>query len=59
MASNNSLDFMEEMKVMAIGCKISAGDPAAGRPEDILRAATAGGAKAQGRMDCRDPERGK
>lgn len=51
-ASNNSLDFMEEMKVMAIGCKISAGDPAAGRPEDILRAATAGGAKAQGRMDC-------
>lgn len=51
-ASNNSLDFMEEMKVMTIGCKAFTGDPTAVRPVDALRAATYGGAKAQGRLDC-------
>lgn len=50
-ASNNSLDFMEEMKVMTIGCKAKTGDPTAITPTDALRAATAGGAKAQGRSD--------
>ncbi len=50
-ASNNSLDFMEEMKVMTIGCKVHTGDPKAVTPADALRAATLGGAKAQGRTD--------
>ncbi len=50
-ASNNSLDFMEEMKVMTIGCKAQTGDPTAVTPKDALRAATFGGAKAQGRKD--------
>lgn len=48
-ASNNSLNFIEEMKVMAIGCKVRAQDPTAVTPQDAIRAATAGGAKAQGR----------
>lgn len=50
-ASNNSLDFMEEMKVMAIGCKAHTSDPTAVTPTDALRAATSGGAKAQRRAD--------
>ncbi len=50
-ASNNSLDFMEEMKVMTIGCKAHTADPTAVTPADALRAATYGGAKAQGRSD--------
>lgn len=50
-ASNNSLDFMEEMKIMAISCKVHTGDPTAIRPYDALRAATLGGAKAQKRED--------
>lgn len=50
-ASNNSLDFMEEMKVMTIGCKAHTGDPKAVTPADALRAATYGGAKAQGRFE--------
>ncbi|MDO5414938.1 MAG: amidohydrolase [Bacillota bacterium] len=50
-ASNNSLDFMEEMKVMTIGCKVHTGDPKAVTPANALRAATVGGAKAQGRTD--------
>lgn len=51
-ASNNSLNFVEEMKTMAIGNKIAAGDPTAVTPKEVLRAATYGGAKAQGRNDC-------
>ena len=50
-ASNNSLNFIEEMKVMAIGCKISANAPTAVEPICALRAATEGGARAQGRND--------
>jgi 5-methylthioadenosine/S-adenosylhomocysteine deaminase len=50
-ASNNSLDFMEEMKVMAIGCKAFTGDPTAVTPRDAVRAATLGGAIAQGRKN--------
>lgn len=50
-ASNNSLDFIQEIKTMAIGCKIAAKDPTAVKPVEALRAATAGGAKAQGRND--------
>ena len=51
-ASNNSLDFIEEMKVMAIGCKAKTGNPEAVTPVDALKAATIGGALAQGRTDC-------
>ena len=51
-ASNNSLNFVEEMKLMAIGGKIAADDPTAVTPEEVIRAATLGGAKAQGRGDC-------
>ncbi len=48
-ASNNSLNFFEEMKVLAIGNKVFTGNPTAMTPEEVLRAATEGGAKAQGR----------
>ena len=51
-ASNNSLDFMEEMKFMAVCGKIAASDPTVPAPCDVIRAATAGGAAAQGRTDC-------
>lgn len=51
-ASNNSLNFIEEMKIMAIGCKATTLNPEAVTPEDAVRAATLGGAKAQGRKDC-------
>lgn len=50
-ASNNSLDFIEEIKTMLIGCKVAAGDPTAVSARDALKVATAGGAKAQGRHD--------
>lgn len=50
-ASNNSLNFIEEMKVMAMGCKVQTKDPKAVTPQDAVRAATAGGARAQGRKD--------
>ncbi|MBQ0078346.1 MAG: amidohydrolase [Eubacterium sp.] len=51
-ASNNSLAFIEEMKLMAIGCKAATGNAEAVTPVDALRAATIGGALAQGRKDC-------
>lgn len=50
-ASNNSLNFIEEIKTMLIGCKAVTRDPAAMSVTDALKAATAGGAKAQGRYD--------
>ncbi len=50
-ASNNNLDFIEEMKLLSIGCKVRTNDPTAVAPRDVLKAATAGGAKAQGRTD--------
>lgn len=49
-ASNNSLNFIEEIKTMAIGCKAATGDPTAVEPREAVRAATAGGAIAQGRF---------
>ena len=51
-ASNNSLNFIEEMKLMAIGGKIAADNPTAVTPREVLNAATVGGAKAQGRGEC-------
>lgn len=51
-ASNNSLNFFEEMKAFALTGKIVSGDPAAMKPEQVLRSATRAGALAQGREDC-------
>lgn len=50
-ASNNSLNFIEEMKTLAIGSKVYYEDPTLITPKDALRAATSGGAAAQGRTD--------
>lgn len=51
-ASNNSLNFFEEMKVMALAAKEKFKDPTLLTPEQVLRAATLAGAKGQGRDDC-------
>ena len=51
-ASNNSLNFMEEIKTMSIIGKVRSGDPTVITTKEALRAATYGGAVAQGRMDC-------
>ncbi len=51
-ASNNSLNFFEEMKFLALGLKVWKTDPAVLSPRDVLQAATIGGARAQGRHDC-------
>ena len=48
-ASNNSLNFLEEMKVFAIAGKARFGDPTMVTPRDTLYAATRGGALSQGR----------
>lgn len=51
-ASNNSLNFFEEMKLMALGAKVRFGDPTLITPQQALYAATRAGALAQGRTDC-------
>lgn len=51
-ASNNSLNFIEEIKTLALIGKIKAGDPTVITPVEALRAATRGGAVSQGRKDC-------
>ena len=51
-SSNNSLNYIEEMKVFAIASKMMYHAPEAVSPVETLRAATIGGAKAQGRADC-------
>ena len=51
-ASNNSLNFIEEMKMFAISTKGTIYDPAVVSPVQTLAAATAGGAREQGRNDC-------
>lgn len=51
-ASNNSLNFFEEMKVFAMASKTWYGDPTAVTPAETLRAATLNGAQSQGREDC-------
>ncbi len=51
-ASNNNLNFFEEMKMLGLSAKIKYMDPTVLTPEEIFRAATLGGAKAQGRDDC-------
>lgn len=51
-ASNNSLNFFEEMKLFALTGKIKTMDAAAMLPEQVLRSATRSGALAQGRDDA-------
>lgn len=51
-ASNNSLDFFEEMKFFATVSKMMYKDPTQVTPGETLYAATRAGALAQGRTDC-------
>ncbi|MDR2611177.1 MAG: amidohydrolase [Clostridiales Family XIII bacterium] len=51
-ASNNSLNFIEEMKFFALLNKERHGDPTAVTPAETLFAATRAGALCQGRADC-------
>lgn len=51
-ASNNNLNFWEELKLFSILYKGVSGDPTAITPAEALTAATVAGAQAQGRGDC-------
>lgn len=51
-SSNNSLNFIEEMKVFAISSKEKYQDPTVVTPVQTLYAATRAGALSQGREDC-------
>ena len=51
-ASNNNLNFIEEIKFFAMASKVKLLDPTAVTPTEALKAATVSGAKAQGREDC-------
>jgi 5-methylthioadenosine/S-adenosylhomocysteine deaminase len=51
-ASNNSLNMIEEMKVFAIANKGKQYDPTLITPAETLKAATFAGARGQGRDDC-------
>lgn len=51
-ASNNSLNFIEEMKYFATAAKEHLKDPTAVTPKQALYAATRAGACSQGREDC-------
>lgn len=51
-ASNNSLNMMEEMKLYALLQKIRQNDPAIITPRETIYAATKAGAIAQNREDC-------
>ena len=51
-ASNNSLQFLSDLKLFALLPKGVFGDAAFLTPREALHAATAAGAKAQGRFDC-------
>ena len=51
-ASNNSLNMLEEVKLFATLFKATTGDPTAITPKQALYAATRAGALAQGREDC-------
>jgi 5-methylthioadenosine/S-adenosylhomocysteine deaminase len=50
-ASNNSLNFLEEMKFFALANKARRGDPTLITPAETVAAATFAGANAQGRTD--------
>ncbi len=51
-ASNNNLNMLEEVKLLATLFKAVTGDPTAITPKQALYAATRAGALAQGRLDC-------
>lgn len=51
-ASNNSLNFIEEIKFFALASKVGLNDPTAVTPIQALKAATVSGAKSQGRNNC-------
>ena len=51
-SSNNGLDMFREMYLACVLQKLKCGDAAAGNAEVMLRAATAGGARAMGLADC-------
>ena len=51
-ASNNSLNFFEEVKLFAIASKMMFKDPTVVTPKEALYSATRAGAIAQGRLDC-------
>jgi len=51
-ASNNSLNILEEVKLFATLFKATTGDPTAITPKQALYAATRAGALSQGRTDC-------
>ena len=57
-ASNNSLDFIEEMKAFAVASKEKFKDPTAVTPQQAVYAATFAGARSQGRWDCGKLETG-
>lgn len=50
-SSNNNLNMLEEMKLFAMLQKVKIDDPVAVGVADVLRIATAAGAKSQGRAD--------
>ena len=51
-ASNNSLNFFEEMKVFSLTGKVTSMDASAMKPQQVLRSASRAGALSQGRDDC-------
>lgn len=51
-ASNNSLNFIEEMKFFALVPKMMFKRPEIITPTEVIKAATVNGAMAQGRSDC-------
>ena len=51
-ASNNSLNFIEEMKFFSLMQKVKHLDPTTMTPAETIYAATRAGAKSQGREDC-------
>ncbi|SCK02988.1 5-methylthioadenosine/S-adenosylhomocysteine deaminase [uncultured Eubacterium sp.] len=51
-SSNNSLNFLEEVKAFATIAKVRADDPTVITPKEALAAATRNGALGQGRADC-------
>ena len=51
-SSNNSLNFLEEVKAFATIAKIKAKDPTVITPKQAVRAATRNGALGQGRKNC-------
>ncbi len=51
-ASNNNLNFFEEIKTMSLLAKVRSKSPTVITPKQAIKMATFNGAKAQGRDDC-------